>query len=417
MDEAVARLQQAYQRQKVNEKNDPLEFIFGDLIETFTEDETIVLAALAHFTEPARAEWLLPLASRSETAVLAALDGLRDRALLIEDDNSGTWFLPPLASRFLRQRRSKAVGTTGERLAREAYALALQYGGLENAPYAELGGAWPTIQAALPLLIAGDNASLQKVCDSIYFFLEYSGRWDELLSLCREAEAKAVAAGDRASARRQAYLEAWLHFYRSDGEALQACTDRLSTYVESGDAGYAAAVFRLRGMLHHLRNDDGAAINAFEQGLDLLRSVAPESNLAAYILAHLSSSKICVGDLDGAEAAIRDALRIGRNLNERDSIAGFTGLLADVLLARFDWRGAEDTARKAMELARGLGHTLWIAADHHRLAQALLHQDRAAEALPHAREAVSALTKLRHVRRLAEAKATQAACEAACSSP
>ncbi len=34
--------------------NDPLEYIFGDLVDSFTESETKALAALAHFTQPAR---------------------------------------------------------------------------------------------------------------------------------------------------------------------------------------------------------------------------------------------------------------------------------------------------------------------------------------------------------------------------
>jgi hypothetical protein len=33
-------------------ENDPLEYIFGDLLDTFTPSETAVLAALTHFTSP-----------------------------------------------------------------------------------------------------------------------------------------------------------------------------------------------------------------------------------------------------------------------------------------------------------------------------------------------------------------------------
>ena len=34
--------------------NDPLEYIFGDLLETFSPDETKVLAALTYFSLPAK---------------------------------------------------------------------------------------------------------------------------------------------------------------------------------------------------------------------------------------------------------------------------------------------------------------------------------------------------------------------------
>ena len=39
-------------------ENDPLEYIFGDLVDSFTESETEALSALAHFTQPAKVEWI-----------------------------------------------------------------------------------------------------------------------------------------------------------------------------------------------------------------------------------------------------------------------------------------------------------------------------------------------------------------------
>ncbi len=42
--------------------NDPLEFVFGDLLDTFTEHETAVLAALTYFTQPAQVKWIAEIA-------------------------------------------------------------------------------------------------------------------------------------------------------------------------------------------------------------------------------------------------------------------------------------------------------------------------------------------------------------------
>jgi hypothetical protein len=39
--------------------NDPLEFVFGDLLDTFTEHETAVLAALTYVANPAEVKWRL----------------------------------------------------------------------------------------------------------------------------------------------------------------------------------------------------------------------------------------------------------------------------------------------------------------------------------------------------------------------
>jgi tetratricopeptide (TPR) repeat protein/predicted phosphodiesterase len=417
VEEAIERLQEAHRLQKINEKNDPLEFIFGDLLDTFTDDETDVLAALAHFTQPARLAWLLPLAELSETAALTALDDLRNRALLIEDDTTGTWFLPPLAARFLRQRRPDSVGAAGQRLADEAYALALQHGKLKNAPFTELEAAWPTVQAALPLLIAGDNARLQKLCDAIVNFLDFTGHWDEWLSLNQEAEAKALAGSDYDNAGWRAYHVGTIHDFRGEAEALVACAERCAGHWRQAgtDVIKQSIAILLRGHGHRLQKDYPAAIAIYEGAIDLWYSINPESNVMSIGLNDLAEVKLESGDLDGAEADYREALRIAFKKRNREGVATYTGNLTDVFLKRQDWPAAERQAAEALELAKGVGRQELIASDHHRLAQAMLHQQRAAEALPHAQEAVAIFTHLRS-RDLAEAQATQAACQAACSS-
>lgn len=189
-------MQEAHRLQSLGEQNDPLDFVFGDLLETFTENETTVLAALVHFTRPAKLEWLLPMTELSRKAAETALDGLRNRSLLVEDDMAGTWLLPPLAARFLRRARPEAVGTSGERLADWAYALSVENGYVEHERFPVLDAAWPQIAAALPVLLAGDNRRLQTVCEALHRFLDFSGRWDDLLALSTEAETKAVLAKD-----------------------------------------------------------------------------------------------------------------------------------------------------------------------------------------------------------------------------
>ncbi len=417
VDEAVERLQEAHRLQKVNEKNDPLEFIFGDLLDTFSDDETAVLAALAHFTQPAQVAWLLPLAKLSETAALTALDDLRDRALLVEDDTTGTWFLPPLAVRFLRQRRPDAVGAAGQCLTRKAYALAVQHGYSKNAPFTELEAAWPTIQASLPLLIAGDNARLQKACNSLADFLDFTGRWDDWLSLSQEAEAKALAAGDYKNAGWRAYQAGWVHLLRGEAEAVLTWAERCAGHWQQAGDGTReqAYAIHIHGLRHQLQKDCPAAIAAYQEAVELWRSLSPESDDVAIGLNALAIAKCELKDMDGAEADFCEALRIAHKVVDREGIAICTGNLAQVFLARQDWPSAEHQAAEALELAKGVGRQEIIAKDHHRLAKAMFHQQCATEALPHAQEAVTIFTRLRSPE-LAEAQATLAACEAACSS-
>ena len=417
VEDAVARLQEAHKRQKLDEKNDPLEFIFGDLLDTFTEDETKVLAALAYFTEPARLAWLLPLAELSEIAALTALDDLRDRALLIEDETRGTWLLPALAARFLRLRRPEAVGAAGQRLEAEAYALVTQRGGAANAPFTDLEAAWPSVQAALPLLIAGDNARLQTVCDVLDTFLDYTGRWDVLLKLSQEAEAKALFVGDNHKAGRRAFQAGWVYELKGEAGAVLDCAERCAQHWQQAGSGVreqAIAIY-LGGLGYQLLKDYPKAITAHEQVLELWRSLNPESGEVAIGLNALAEAKKESGDLDGAEADCNEALRIAHKVGYREGVAYMTGNLAELYLARENWVAAERLANEVMVLAEGIGRVELIAGSSKHLAQALLQQQRASEALTHAQKAVEIFTPLHH-RDLAEAEATLAACEAACSS-
>ncbi len=414
VDQAVARLREAHARQAQNEANDPLEFVFGDLLDTFTPDETAVLAALAHFTEPARLEWLLPLAELSSTAALTALDDLRNRALLLEDEANETWLLPPLAAHFLRLRRPQAVGAAGQRLEAQAYALAVQYGYEENAPSTELEAVWPTVQAALPLLLAGDNTRLQTVCDALEVFLNFSGRWEVRLKLSQDAEAKALAAGDYDNAGWRAYNAAYALYFQGEAEAVLECAERCAQHWRQTGSGVReqAIAIQLRGLGYQLLKAYPAAINAYQESLALHRPLNPESKDVATGLNSLAKAKRLAGDWSSAEADYREALRLAHKLGWREGIAGITGNLADLALDRQDWSAAERLATEALALAEGVGRLDIIAEDHHHLAEALRQQQRAAEALPHAQEAVAIFTRLRSPK-LAEAEATLAACEAA----
>lgn len=171
IDEAVAFID------KAPKGNDPLEYIFGDLLETFKEDETKVLAALTYFTQPAKVKWIADMTDLPERAAETALEDLTDRSILISNIESRTFFLPPLTATFIRTRRPEAVTQTGDALTDRAYALALQYGGQTKYDgFPMLDAEWDFISAALPRLLTGDNDRLQTICDQLEKFLDFTGR-------------------------------------------------------------------------------------------------------------------------------------------------------------------------------------------------------------------------------------------------
>jgi len=392
--EAVERLQEAHRVKSLNENNDPLDFVFGDLVETFTADETVVLAALVHFTEPAPVEWLLPLTGLSSKATETALDGLRDRALLVEDDQAATWLLPPLAARFLRRARPAAVKVSGSRLADQAYALALENGFEEFTRFPVLEASWSQIAAALPLLIAGGNRRLQAVCDALRNFLDFSGRWDEWLSLSTEAEVRAERSKDFDNAGWRAYDAAWCHYLRGQAADVLTCADRTATHWQVARAGAheQSIAIRLRGLAHQMAGDYAVAITAFREALDLRRDLSRRD--VSICLNDLAIALRQAGQTDDAESYFREALMIAKADRDQEGLAEYTGNFTDLVLDRGQWKEAESMASEALQFAELIGRKEVIAANSRRLAEAMARQGRGLEGRCHAERAVAIYTEL-----------------------
>jgi tetratricopeptide (TPR) repeat protein len=404
---------------KAPKGNDPLEYIFGDLLETFTADETKVLAALTYFSLPAKPKWIADMTDLPARAAETALEDLTDRSILTSDLSAQTYFLPPLTAKFIRARRPEAVTQTGDALTNHAYALAMQYGGgsknYEKFPM--LDAEWDFISAALPRLLAGDNDRLQIVCGQLFQFLDFTGRWDDSLWLFEQAEARALAADDKENAGWQAYRAGWVSQLRNQPAEVLACATRATEHWKDSTPYNKAWAIQLRGLGHKLKKDYSAAIIAYRESVEILRSISPQSDSVATVLNSLAGVEQLNNDYPAAEHDYREALRIAKKLNEQEIVAYVTGNLADLALDREQWAEAESLAREALALAEKVGRQELIASDCHRLAKALLKQSGAnwqfalQEALPLSRRAVEIFTRLRSPEKLKEAQETLAEIE------
>lgn len=392
--------------------NNPLEFIFGDLLDTFTANETKVMAALSYFTTPMAVKFIAELANLNEAAAQGALSDLASRALVLADSEERNFILTPMIADYLRAKRPEAVAETGNRLEKYAYALIVENGYEKHDRFPALDAAWETVSPALPLFIAGENQRLQTVCDAIGNFLNFTGRWDERLPLSQQAEIKAVVVGDYSNAGWRAYQAAWVYSLRKQADEVLVYAERAAAHWKIAQAGVfeRAVAIQLRGIGHRLKGNYPAAMTAFHEALVLYRSLSTESESVARLINDLADVEMDSGDYAAAERDYREALRVAHVVGDAEGEATYTGNLAGLALDREDWPGAEKLARQALPLSEKVGRLELIAEDCRRLAEALVRQGKSDEALPYAQRSVEIYERLGSPD-LESARATLRECE------
>lgn len=376
--------------------SDPLEFIFGDLVEDFSREETSVLCALTYFTLPAKVEHLTSIAEQSEEEVDRALRSLTVRSLAVASDAFTAFTLVPMVADFLRKKKLEVVADTGDRLEKRAYALIVENGYDSYARFRVLDAAWPSVAPALSLLLAGPNDRLQTVCAALPDFLNFTGRWDEWLALSLQAEDIAVTASDFSNAGWRAYDAGRIYRRRNQSVELLLCAKRAESHWLKlpPSPRERAMVLRLRGLGHRLTGNYTIAIEALRKAVELQRQLNRESVEVATAVNSLAEAERLSGNFAEAEVKFREALQIAEVIGNLRGIEEYTGNLANLALDRKDWPTAETFARQALLLAEKVGRKESIAAQNYRLAKALVRQGKNAEALPYAQRAVQIYTPL-----------------------
>jgi|GEM_PF-2475843 len=376
--------------------NDPLEFIFGDVVENFSEIETRVLCALSYFTLPARVEHIAEVAGYRADELGPALRSLNNRSLVVVSEELGTFAIAPRVADLLRTRKPEVMAETGERLEEYVYILAVENGYDQSDRFPNLDAAWPTVAAALPRFQAGPNERLQTVCAALSEFLQYTGRWDELIALSLNAEGRAKTANDFMNAGWRAYRAGRIYYLRGQSAEVIASADRAQSYwakIETGDRERAYAI-QMRGMGNRLLKDYATAAEHFREAVAIWRTLDDANGDIAIGLNDLADTERLTGDWQAAERDYSEALGIAKSLDFREGVANITGNLASLAFARHDPREAEYLCRSALNVAEEVGRLDLIGQNSGRLAAYLLDQGKKAEALEYAQRAVEIFSQL-----------------------
>lgn len=406
-------------------KDNPLRYIFEQVVESLSAAEVRILAALTWPAQPIPTEAIAEIAGVELAEARTALKILTNRSLVVPDQEEKEHALVPLVAEFLRLRKPEVVEEVGGRLEKRAYELIMENGGQKHERFPMLDAAWPSVAPALKLLLAGDNDRLQEVCGALQDFLNFTGRWDEWQALCQQAETRALAARDHRNAGWRAYQSGWVHRLRGQPEGILACAERATAHwqqafppgsPEQAGVRERSTSLQLRGIGYRLQGDYSAAIAAFRQVVEMLRSLAAESADVSSALNSLAEAERLSGDLDAAGRDYSEGLRVARAVAYAEGVATCTGNLALLALQQGNWVQTESLAREALPLAEKLGRQSLIASDCDCLAEALAQQDRGAEGLPYARRAVAIFTRLGSPK-LARAQKTLGRCEQAIVPP
>ena len=303
-------------------------------------------------------KFIAELAGLNESAAQGALGDLANRALVLPDQEERHFVLVPMVADFLRRQRPEAVAETGNRLEERAYALIVENGYSKHDRFPVLDANWPTVAPALPLFVAGPNPRLQTVCAALLHSSNFTGRWDEWLSLEQQAEAKAVAAGDHDNAGWRAYQAGSVHYLRGQADMVLACADRAAAHWQTAQSGTRERAIAIQ--LARPRSPVEERLPRRHRQPTARRSICRAACPPRAGRGHRPERPRRMpsehsGDLAAAERDYREALRIARAVGYPEGVATYTGNLAALALDRKDWPGAETLAREALTLSEKRG--------------------------------------------------------------
>lgn len=391
-------------------ENDPLEYVFGDLLLSLTPTEKIVLAAMTHLSESPKSEWIANITDLGESTIEVVWNELVNRSMLVANKKDGMIFLPTLTNQFIQKKLPKDVKETEEKLARYALRTVLEFGARENRlGIINLEEKWPAISASLPYFVRHGHNDLQILCDTLDIFLKFTGRWDEWLWLNQQAELVALANEDYDNAGERAYKVGLIYSYlEKPNEILQYATRAEKHWGAARtarvDVKGKTFVNHLRGISYKMSGNYEKAFEITKNALDVWKKNNPEGIEVATILNTLGEIRIKEGEMSNnnekfadAERYFTEAIKLAKINNHKEGLANYIGNLADIAIKNHEWQKVESLASDALRFAEELGLQDAIAKENLHLAIAYLNLRHGGHrGLIASRKAVEIYKRLRH---------------------
>ncbi len=364
--------------------NDPLEFIFGDVLGSLSDQEINILAILTFPSEPITVKAIAEISNLNEQESRQILKILDNRILVTTDSSEQLYSILPMVAQFLRRKLPEKEKEMGELVEKRAFKMIKKFAGEKHEHFLELNSSWASISPALVLFANGPNKRLQAMCEELGAFLNFYGKWDERLSLSQAAETRALKAKDFKNAFWVTYEIGYIHFLRNQMDDVFAYAIKVNKLLAKAQLGKRAEGYatRLYGLALKLKEDYIEAIDSFDDSIVLWQSIKEVSSDIIVGLTDKGDVEKDRKNYSKAENYYREGIDMAKDVIYPEGVAYITARLAGLAFEKEEWSNAEALARDALSLAEPLGRQETIAESCYYASKALLKQGQSIAAYP-----------------------------------
>ncbi len=211
------------------------------------------------------------------------------------------------------------------------------------------------LQAEEIARLAGLSVELMKAVHNRGFALFHLGRLEEALALGEQALALATTLDDRSEMARDLTLlggiyDLWGHYERAADTQKRS----LELYRSLGNRKGVGVALNNLGENARLRGNHDAAVAYFAEAVHVAREIGDRHGEMMY-LCGLGGARVGRGDYELAEADLRQSIQMGKAASAQFALAYLYVFLAQALLGQERTADALDAARRALQLGQETG--------------------------------------------------------------